>query len=322
MFKRLLIMVLSAFIPNRKKRKSFRKKFFYPSSAEKKETIPVPAAPEPVLKQYKQNNFKVALPSSKKEVLFLYTSNTSNSGDLNSCPKQYFHFNCFPREADIVTKFNSTADIAEKNIIIGGGIHPWLYFDNEFTRRMNPEISIGWGLGMCTGDIFPKTFLEKMSLIGLREFNYPFIDNKKIFYVPCPSCMNTQFDRKYETKHEMVFYAHYMQKEDQKILSHLPVMTNYEPDLSKVLRFISSGEIICTNSYHGAYWALLLGKKVIYKGYARKWGAFKYPPVYVESFSDIRGGVINRALNYPEALAECRAVNMDFYQRVADKFNL
>lgn len=198
-----------------------------------------------------------------------------------------------------------------------------MYFDNDFTKRLNGKICIGWGLGQCTGDVWPETFLKKMSLIGIREYTYPFIDNKKVFFCPCSSCMNTIFDRKYETKHDIVFYTHFMQKDrfsdgtEEKMMKRFPRSTNYAASLAEAIEFIASGDVVCTNSYHGAYWATLLGKKVIYRGYARKWAGFKHPPVYIENFSDLKDAV-KRTVSYPEALEECRFLNKEFYNKVCD----
>jgi len=41
-----------------------------------------------------------------------------------------------------------------------------------------------------------------------------------------------------------------------------PHMTNLAGDMEEVIAFLASGEVVVTSSYHGAYWARLLGRKV------------------------------------------------------------
>lgn len=309
-FAKFGIRILSVFIPVKSWRKSFRNKML------KKETVAHSNVP---LKQYKQDNFKINILDNREKCYFLYTNNTSNIGDLNSCPENYFYFNVKAEKKDIVTFFNYKEKIYDK-LIVGGGIHPWLYMDSDFYQRIKGNRNVAWGIGMQTGDVFPADFLEKFMLIGIREFNYPFIDNEKVFYVPCSSCMSTVFDRKYSVKNEIIFYGHYMQKDDIKSMAKFPMLTNYSSNLGEVIKFLASGDIVCTNSYHGAYWATLLGKKVIYKGYARKWGNFKFKPLYVENFSNLNQ-YRQKLHSYSEALEDCRKCNIDFYLRVVDRLN-
>ena len=72
-----------------------------------------------------------------------------------------------------------------------------------------------------------------------------------------------------------------------------------------------------TNSYHGLFWATLLGKKVICLINGGKFAQFKWTPVYVKP-GELRNALArtDEIPKYPDALAECRALNMAFYHKV------
>ncbi len=260
---------------------------------------------------YKQLNIKKN--SVQKESNFLMTTNTSNIGDLYCCPADYFHLSFKQNKYDIVNTFNCDLPVLNKdNLIFGGGIHPWLFSNEKFYRQIKGKNNIAWGIGVYNNALMSDDFMNKFSLIGVREFNHPQIDNKKVFYIPCSSCMLNEFDLNYEVQHEIVFYLHKML--DKNISQNYPCLDNYANDIYEVFKFLASGEVVVSNSYHGVYWATLLGKKVICIPPNDKFFGYKYPPVYanVDNWQD----KICEAKSYPEALNDCRKINLDFYQKV------
>jgi len=72
---------------------------------------------------------------------------------------------------------------------------------------------------------------------------------------------------------------------------------------------------VVTNSYHGAYWATLLGRRVVAIPNMSKMYRFKHAPV-IGRAQDWRK-LAALAVAYPEALAECRAANLAFFADVA-----
>lgn len=272
------------------------------------------------LAYYKQDNINL---ENREKTAFLYSVNTSNLGDLCSSPVSSFPFPTKAITYDIVSYFNANEVIPFDKVIIGGGIHPWLYHGADFFNKLKASACIAWGVGLQTGDMFSKEFMDKFNLIGVRDVNCSQIDNTKVFYVPCSSCMNPAFDivreEKLQNKHKVVFYSHYMltTDEDRQNIGDIPILDNYDPDLLKVLRFLNSSEYVLTNSYHGAYWALLLGKKVIYKSFFNKKNGFLRAPVYVDSFECFQD-LFEKAQSYPDYLDECRKINKDFYLKVLD----
>lgn len=93
-------------------------------------------------------------------------------------------------------------------------------------------------------------------------------------------------------------------------------MSNYH-DFPDVLAFLGSGKVVITNSYHGLYWATLLSKKVLCLDAGGKFAHFKWPPTHVkpEAVEEALAHA-NSIPEYPDALAECRSLNLAFYQKV------
>lgn len=148
-------------------------------------------------------------------------------------------------------------------------------------------------------------------LFGMREY----VDPKH--YVPCPSCMSGLFDRQYTIRHEAVLFAN---ASDNIRLRYpfavigLPRFDN-TASLERILDFLGSAETVVTNSFHGAYWATLLGRRVVCVPYSSKFHHMKFPPAMSRDGADWR---TLETRTYPEALEDCRAVNRAFYNRVME----
>jgi hypothetical protein len=122
---------------------------------------------------------------------------------------------------------------------------------------------------------------------------------------------------KMEPKHEVVIYSHM----DHPISStEFPSMTNRGGSMEDAIRFLASGDVVVTNSYHGVYWATLLGRRVIcYEPFSTRFWYFKHPPLYCDR-SDWRRGwrQARGAGRWTQALEECRKANREFYADVLD----
>ena len=53
------------------------------------------------------------------------------------------------------------------------------------------------------------------------------------------------------------------------------LIREFNLDENKTIEFIGSGDVVVTNSYHGAYWATLLGKVVVAFPWASKFYGLK-----------------------------------------------
>jgi len=226
---------------------------------------------------------------------FLHFTETMNIGDTMCCPLWYFpDVFAGAEEAHI-----RTAQLGESAIVGGGGI-----FTGEFTQaicRLGP--SIVWGAGTnehgATERIYPYC-IKDWSLVGIRDIGSGFD------WVPCVSCMAHEFDSPSEPTSDHVVYGH---REEPIALASPRMMINHGDDKSfaKAVAFLASGALVKTNSYHGAYWALLLGRNVeLIEPFSNR---FFYLPARYD------GNILTPE---PGLLERCRDANRQFANRVHD----
>lgn len=176
-----------------------------------------------------------------------------------------------------------------------------------------PKLLVCWGAGQNRHDSNRATYpsvLNEFDLVGIRDHSSPFE------WVPCASCLNPLFDKRYETTEEVVLYNHtdYPGLQSQG----MPEMNNTEVDLRKVVQFLASGETVLTTSYHGAYWATLLGKKVVVVNpFSSKFFTFRHP-VTISDSSEWKAAA-KKAVAYPQALDECRESNYSFARKIQER---
>jgi hypothetical protein len=152
--------------------------------------------------------------------------------------------------------------------------------------------------------------LSRFALCGLRDV----VD--WAVYAPCSTCMHPVFDTPAQATQDCVLYEH--GDLDPIAIGGLPRMSNTGPTrIETVAEFLASGRTVITNSYHGAYWATLLGRRVVvYEPWCTKFALMRYP--LVECTRENWLARLSEApLLYPEALAECRAATRAFAERVS-----
>lgn len=250
------------------------------------------------------------------------STDTQNVGDENSNPILYFSFGRDVMKADWPTIRKS---YKAENLIIGGGFLGRMFDDDIKYFNIADEVKniFVWGIGHDPHKPLLKRVLDRCTLVGVREFQHHEIDNKKVFYVPCASCMSPLFDIHYEPTEDYVFFLHSHSSSAVKRMDigDAPVMKN-RSDFVSTIRFIASGRTVITNSYHGAYYATLLGRKVIVVAEPGQWDGFrpekfecfKFPPTFAspENWKEAAAS----ARTYPEALGDSRSANISFYERV------
>lgn len=159
---------------------------------------------------------------------------------------------------------------------------------------------------------WPKS-LASYHLVGLRDYNL----TSKFNWTPCASCMHPAFDKTYKIKNDIVWFEHKKQMIKDFGGDSIPRFINSGSNIEQTIEILGSANTIITNSYHGAYWGILLNKKVIVAGglWSTKFKFFKHPPAIVgkkEEWTDY----IDQAKTYPNALSECREANTDFWKRL------
>lgn len=186
----------------------------------------------------------------------------------------------------------------------------------EHGRRLNPQMAlVVWGAGGNELDSstfqYPEYFRE-FNLIGLRDYGNPWS------YVPCPSCLHPAFDvPSANPTHDFVVYEHY----DRPIegLPPAPKLSNRgnRGRAEEIIRFLTQGEVVITNSFHGVYWSLLLGRRVIvFRPFANLFFGFSRPLEFCDE-TNWRQKAHSAAV-YDDYLEECRSLNLEFRDKVRD----
>lgn len=241
-------------------------------------------------------------------IAFVHFSATKNIGDLMSGPYHYFPF-----DGDVeVHDVNALPTGRWDAVVFGGGAMGAMLSRPPVLRWLaHVRRRVAWGVGRTVrGATGPQPApVEVFNLYGTRE--WPAGAGQRL--VPCVSCMHPLFDRVAEVEHPAVlFYNARKPKPDVK----LPSMNNEQP-LPAVVDHLLSGFTVVTNSYHGAYWATLLGRQaIVVNAYSSKFTCYPWPiPVRTDSSW---AKEIPNATTYPMALASARVANIQFNQRVQE----
>lgn len=252
------------------------------------------------------------------------SNDTLNVGDENSNPVLYFSFG-----RDVVTAPwpSIRKKFVAENIIMGGGFLGRMFDGNAAYFDVADEVKrmFVWGIGRTPHQKMYKPVLDRSTLVGIREFGHPEIDDRKVFYVPCASCMSPLFDLDWKIEHDVVFFMHSHNSSisPRMNIGDAPVMKNRQ-DFVSTIKFISSGKVVVTNSYHGAYYATLLGRQVVVIAEPGQWDTFrpekfecfKFPPAF--SSAENWREAAAKAPVYPDALSDSREKNISFYQKVLE----
>jgi hypothetical protein len=228
---------------------------------------------------------------------------SANVGDAVCCPADYFDFGA-PVE---VVRFREQIPPCDAVIFGGGAIGNNI---GKVAARAPARIKIAWGLGetrhrRMTADPAPTGF----DLFGSRDDGQAGAE-----WVPCASCMSPLFDVSREIQHDAVLY--FNRRRPLPPVDGIPANHN-EVGFDEAVEFLASGDVVVTNSYHGAYWAHLLGRfVVIVDPYSSKLRQFRYPPAYADAGD--WSAVLGAAVKYPDALEEARAANRAFFKRAMD----
>jgi hypothetical protein len=242
-------------------------------------------------------------------------------------PGDYFDLSPTVRKVPLLSTSMRWLDRHVSEIVIGGGgivtsnkTNAWIAI-REIVEWAPASLPITiWGMGINDHGRFDTQYDRSLAsleqkqnvLIGLRDGFYA-------SYAPCVSCMRPEFDVTIAVQREIGMYVHHA----FDLPGRYPRMSSQvsgEPVtyFRRVIEFLASSAVILTNSYHGAYWATLLGRRVIVVSpFSNKFFGFRHAPVIVSDSKHIPYA-IGRARAYPEALSECRAATVAFYRRVTE----
>jgi hypothetical protein len=178
-----------------------------------------------------------------------------------------------------------------------------------------------WGAGHNSSDIstefrkikWPKA-MARYDAVGIRDYD----ETSKFEWVPCASCMHPAFDKEYEIKNKVIFFEHKKQllKPAEFGDTPFPRFVNSGHNFDQTIELLGSAEVILTNSYHGAYWGMLLGRKVAVVGpWSSKFNFFKHPPYIMQKKENYKDFIDSMEI-YPDMIQECRNANIKFWEKV------
>jgi hypothetical protein len=252
-----------------------------------------------------------------------------NAGDLYCSPHLFYNFNDYKIE---YTNDWNLINKSKNNIIIfgGGGIIDTNKNRSEYYKNLEKSnLYFHWSSGSNKLNLkeinwkpSPKEIninddiLENFIFVGRRDHLKNYYDKHE--YVPCVSCKIKLLQNNYKIKRKIGIIQHMWLKKI-KNLNYPTISMNLEKyNINEIIKFIGESEIIITGSFHGAYWSLLMQKKVIINGdWSSKFNTLKYKPTLLSS--NIENDIKKCVIPPPEYLKECIELNDKFYHKIKNK---
>ena len=277
------------------------------------------------------------------QVLNVYRRDEANVGDAHSSPLKYFRFPG-AQEVDIdELAYISDDSLSLPVVIFGGGglLGRTPRWDDQIRRvvALNARCVV-WGAGVNKHlrpakareylavpfnrartlyriarfgkeqESWLPDYVSSFRLAGLRDD----AAEHSIEWVPCASCMRTEFDAKHRIVRKVGVLQHQAVPIRLKAIPDEDFIDNKRFSIEEVLHFLASSEAVVTSSYHGAYWSLLLNKPtIVYRPFSTKFARMRHRPTIYSG--DLQHDLAN-ARTYPHALEESREANMDFNVKV------
>lgn len=264
-------------------------------------------------------------------ITFINRSKTENIGDLMSSPKNYFdNYNnsiqldiMFSSRRNLLYRLNYLR-ILNNHLVIGGG---GLFLRDSFIKPLNNlkklqfvKSKIIWGAGhnSKSSDVNIskyKSEIKGFNLVGIRD--YKAATKMKVNFTPCPSCLDPIFGKHHNPRHSIGIIEHEHIKLNNTY--NFPSIIN-NSNFLEVIKFIKTYDKIITNSYHGMYWSLLEGKKVVIIPNSSKFHDFIYTPTSRRSVSEIDFLKDFKKADF-NILEDCIEQNLKFKLLVDEKVN-
>lgn len=242
------------------------------------------------------------------DIIFQHLRETANIGDFSCSPFDYFDW-----VRATVKDMRDPSAPYDACVFGGGKIFGGLAEAKGVNRERSP-LHIAWGVG--TRQTFPisakyRRARKLCDLVGSRDWG-----DRRYDFAPCVSCMSPLFDENMTPKHDVVFYWHGGKTDKQNICipDSIPHKANNVGSFEDSIRFIASGKTVISNSYHGVYWSLLLGRKTICIPFSNKFYGYRMPPAYAKPKNWLQK--LETGIAQPQMLDTCRAATMAFKAKV------
>ncbi|MEQ5788193.1 hypothetical protein J3454_09835 [Erythrobacter sp. NFXS35] len=274
--------------------------------------------------------------NSVTSIINYHRVNTSNIGDLICAPALWFpelaevgreEILGFKRDEspsiEAVAAWKERLGNADLLIVGGGGLLEIDFFRRGLQflaeNRKSTSRFVLWGAGHNNWQVGDWRKLKQnlelanygFDLVGVRDFGCGYE------WVPCASCMAPDLDEPPEPLFDVVMYAHAGTISNSARAATLPAgmpMLDNSAPFEQVIPFLASGDLVLTDSFHGMYWATLMGRRVIAFPSSSKFYSMKHPVPLCDPGDWQRFEPLAR--RYPGALEECRASNRAFADKV------
>lgn len=236
-----------------------------------------------------------------------------NSGDLWSSPVHYVSKPARGLMVDCMNLGENAMPTQDVNcVVVGGGA---LLCSNKFIGRIRSYISnlryrhlVVWGVGsdfeLDTG------FFHDSAMFSTREETQ---DRHR--WIPCASVMHPAmaWTREHSSPTKDFLVIDHWKRHPILLECHHTRIVNNPVTIEEMLKLIGDHRWVITSSYHAAYWATLLDKKVIVCSdpWQPKFDNFRHPPVLATRF---KWELLDRAVSYPNAYDECLQANHKFLE--------
>jgi hypothetical protein len=179
------------------------------------------------------------------------------------------------------------------------------------------RLRVAWGVSSVQTLPFAPHYrraFRAMDLIGSRDWG-----DGRFEFAPCVTCQSPLLDRAGPPQHAVVLYLHHVRSGKDGVVrpAGIPVLDNTAGSLDEAIDFLASGETVVSNSYHGVYWALLLGRRVLCLPFSNKFYGYRVAPGYAAPKTWPRH--LSRAHGSDEMLGLCRKATARFADSVRDR---
>jgi hypothetical protein len=159
-------------------------------------------------------------------------------------------------------------------------------------------------------DLSYPEWLPLFDKIGVRDYAQGYK------WQPCASCMHPALRKKYTIKNRVIWFEHKKQLIKDFGSESIPRFVNSGNNIDQTIELLGTAETILTNSYHGAFWGVLLKKKVIVVNpWSSKFMFMKHRPHIIENTINWEDR-IDEVPIYDSALDECIEVTEKFWEEV------